>query len=309
MLLIGLAYVASALAGEGCQPLASGKKQQLESFIKARYVLPQEQTITLVESDVTDSECYRRLVFRSSTPGPALVLYLAPDHQHLVTSVMNLKLDPLVDRLRKLNEVNTMLTSGAVLSSINTGGEATVVAFVDFQCPYCKKFAAVLNELSPSERSRVRLVYRQLPLDIHEWAEDAAELSTCVAFQDTTSFWKLNEFLLAHQEELSKPTLLTKVLGFLVHNTTVDVTKVKNCISDKSFEASLRSDRQLAVDLGIRSTPVVYVDGQRVLVRSIEDLRGALHLKSLATRNQNQDQKSQRLGTCGQGDKTECQRR
>ena len=70
-------------------------------------------------------------------------------------------------------------------------------------------------------------------------------------------------------------------MDFLSHETSIDMEAVTACLSQKSFEDRLHRDEQLAMDLGITSTPSVFVNGQRISVRSIEDLRNALRTAQL----------------------------
>ncbi len=151
-----------------------------------------------------------------------------------------------------------------------------MVVFSDFQCPYCRRFAGFLNDLTPEERQKLQITYRQLPLNIHSWAQDAAALSACVALQDNAAFWKLHDFLFANQQELTKETVAGKALEFLSQEKAVDPNKVTSCLTEKGYQESLRRDQQLAMDLGIQGTPTVFLNGRRVSVRSIEDLRKAL---------------------------------
>jgi protein-disulfide isomerase len=271
--------VASKVQGsraESCKPLDSTDRPEIENFVKTWYKLPTNQTVTLTDSSIVDASCYRKLVFRASVPAPLLTLYLTPDGKHLVSGLMDLTVDPAIAQRKMREELADKLASGAVLTSGDEKAPAKMVVFSDFQCPYCKKFASIINELTPEERVQLQTIYRQLPLNIHPWARDAAALSTCVALQDKNGFWRLHDFLFAHQEELTKETLQSKALEFLSGETSVDTKGVSACLSQKLFEDSLHRDEQLAMDLGITGTPSVFLNGRRVSVRSVGDLRNAI---------------------------------
>ncbi len=142
--------------------------------------------------------------------------------------------------------------------------------------PYCKRFAGFLDDLTPEERAKLQITYRQLPLNIHSWAQDAAALSACVALQDKAAFWKLHDFLFSNQQALSKETLVGKALEFLSQDKAVDPQRVTSCLAEKAFQESLQRDQQLAMDLGINSTPTIFLNGGRISVRSVDDLRKAM---------------------------------
>lgn len=275
MIFISLAVAAGA--ADTCRPFTDGDRIKLEGYIKTWYALPEKQTVTLVDSNTVDPACYRELVFRASVPAPLLTLYLTPDGEHLVSGVMDLTVQPAIAQRKMRQQLAEKLSSGAWIVSGENGSAIKMVVFSDFQCPYFKRFAEIVLQLTPEERSKLQIIYRQLPLNIHPWARDAAALTTCVALQDESAFWRLHDFLFAHQEELSKDTLQEKVLDFLSHETPVDPKTVSACVSQKSFEDRLHQDEQLALDLGITSTPSVFISGRRVSVRTVDDLRSALH--------------------------------
>ena len=189
---------------------------------------------------------------------------------------MDLTVDPAVAQRMKQEEVEALLSSGALLTYGESNAPVKMTVFSDFQCPYCKRLASFVNELTPDERRKVQITYRQLPLNIHSWAQDAAALSACVALQDKAAFWKLHDFLFFEQQNLSKETLLSKAMSLLSQNKNFDTKKVSACLADRVFQESLQRDERLAMDLGINSTPTVFLNGRKIRVGSPQDLRAAM---------------------------------
>ena len=272
-----LAVTAIAAIAQPCPPLTESQQLAIEGFLKTWYQIPNEQSFALIDSTTVDSACYRKLVFRPSMPAPLLTLYLTPDGSHLVGSLMDLAVDPAVARRKKQNELHQLLTSGALLTTGSTFAPLKMVVFSDFQCPYCKRFAGLVNELAPEERSSLQITYRQLPLSIHPWARDAAALGACVAIQNQSAFWKLHDYLFSEQQRLSNENVKDNALAFLSQTKEVDVANVSACLTSKSYEEYLSRDENLAADLGIRSTPTVFLNGQAIRVTSLQDLRAAMH--------------------------------
>jgi uncharacterized membrane protein/predicted DsbA family dithiol-disulfide isomerase len=58
-------------------------------------------------------------------------------------------------------------------------GEATVVDFVDFECPFCRMTHAELEPLLEEHARQVHVVRRQMPLRSHLHAMDAARAACC----------------------------------------------------------------------------------------------------------------------------------
>jgi protein-disulfide isomerase len=78
----------------------------------------------------------------------------------------------------------------------------TLVEFADYQCPPCRRANADLDALLKRFPQRVRLTYRNYPLDkIHPHAHQAAVFAEAARIQG--HFWSAHDFLYSHQEKLS----------------------------------------------------------------------------------------------------------
>lgn len=245
-------FVRTVVQAQQCSKLATSDRLRLESFVAQWFKFPANQSLALAESDSVDAACYRKLIFRPSIPGPLLVLYLTPDKQHLVSNVLDLRVDPAITQRERQEELQRILERGAILTTGSKIAPAKLVVFSDFECPYCKQFSEIVDALTPEERSQLEIIYRQFPLDIHPWAREAAELTTCIALENKQAFWTAHRFLFAQQASLSKETLKDKLLDQVSRYSAVPPTSISMCLAQKSYEPALHNDIQLATDLGIR---------------------------------------------------------
>ena len=68
----------------------------------------------------------------------------------------------------------------------------TLVEYSDFECPVCKKLHDVLRGVLPNYSGKVRLVFKDFPIEqIHPWARTAAIAGRCAYQQDPVAFWFL----------------------------------------------------------------------------------------------------------------------
>ena len=58
-------------------------------------------------------------------------------------------------------------------------GMVTVVDFVDWECPFCRRTNLALEPIIAAHAARIRLVRRQVPLQMHPHAMDAARAACC----------------------------------------------------------------------------------------------------------------------------------
>ena len=82
----------------------------------------------------------------------------------------------------------------------------TVIEYGDFECPNCKQAAPALKLLLQRYAGRVRLVWRQFPLEeVHPHALHAALASETAGAQG--KFWPMHDLLFDNQKHLERPRL------------------------------------------------------------------------------------------------------
>ena len=133
----------------------------------------------------------------------------------------------------------------------STKARVGVVAYSDFQCPYCAKFARetlpqVLKEYVDS--GKAFFAFRHLPLDsVHLHAFRAAEASECGRRQDM--FWEVHDFLFANPTRLDSLSAHTfrKVRG-------LDLSSLASCLDGQAAN-TVTADATEARRVGITGTP------------------------------------------------------
>ncbi len=161
--------------------------------------------------------------------------------------------------------VSVPLDSSPTLGS--SSSPRALVAFLDFQCPFSKKLLPTLSSLVKTEPATYRLVFKHLPLASHPRA--AAAALAAIAAQNQGKFWEMAELLFDGQDNLTEE-------NFLEWAGRLGLDKKRFAADMKSplTAAKLSIDKKVAESLGIRSTPVTFVDGAPI--------RGALPPEALA---------------------------
>ena len=131
----------------------------------------------------------------------------------------------------------------------------TIVEFSDYQCPFCQRAEAVVDQVMQTYGNKVRLVFRDFPLPIHPQARPAAEAANCANAQG--KFWEYHAKLFANQSALGEDKLkeYAKDVG-------IDPAKFEQCLSGKSFSPAIDKDLAEAAKLGINGTPAFFVNGR-----------------------------------------------
>ena len=148
----------------------------------------------------------------------------------------------------------------------NPAGKVTIVEFSDFQCPYCTRGAATVEEILKKYPDDVRFVFKHFPLNFHPWAKPASIASLCAGKQSDDAFWTLHDKYFAEQKQLNPGNVLAKSKEYLA-GSGVDMAKWANCAENKESEeykaasAAVDADMALGQSLGVSGTPGFFVNG------------------------------------------------
>lgn len=127
----------------------------------------------------------------------------------------------------------------------------TLVEFLDYQCPYCRRFHA---ESFPELRKRyidagkLRFVARDLPLSFHANALSAAQAVRCAGEQG--KFWELRESLILHSNDLTLDSILR-----YAEQAGIDAARLRTCVETEKYKATVQSDADEAAALSLSGTP------------------------------------------------------
>jgi protein-disulfide isomerase len=135
------------------------------------------------------------------------------------------------------------------------GAPVTLVAFSDFQCPYCKAGAATLALLRARYGDKLRVVFRDFPLPFHKDAVKAAEAAACAAEQGR--FWQMHDRLFANQKSLAVADL-KRYAGEL----GLKEDAFSQCLDSGLQAAHWQRNKEDGARYGVSGTPAFFVNGR-----------------------------------------------
>lgn len=148
-------------------------------------------------------------------------------------------------------------------------GKVTIVEFIDFQCPYCRKLYAELQDILPAYGDKVRVVRHNAPLPFHEHAEYAARAAICA---EGTGHEEAMAHALFTADSLAPPIALSLAKGL---GMEADVMAL--CIPSEKTTAALKTDLEEAKAAGIEGLPTFYIGHQKFIgVQPPEVVRAAI---------------------------------
>ena len=139
----------------------------------------------------------------------------------------------------------------------DTSAPVIIVAFSDFQCPYCSRVLPTLDQLIKDYPGKIRLYFRHNPLPFHQDAPLAAQAA--VAAEKQGKFWEMHDKLFANQQSLKKVDLLR-----YAQEIGLDMTKFEADLESAETKQRVDGDLALAKKLGIQGTPNFMINGRPV---------------------------------------------
>jgi protein-disulfide isomerase len=133
----------------------------------------------------------------------------------------------------------------------------TMVEFGDFQCPYCRASENSVKEVRAKYGNKLRIVYMDFPLGIHEHAMDAANAARCAGEQD--KFWQYHDAIFADQSKLAPADLKASAakLG-------LNAKKFDACLEKAKYQPQIQQDMAEATKLGVTGTPTFFINGREI---------------------------------------------
>ncbi len=134
----------------------------------------------------------------------------------------------------------------------------TIVAFSDFQCPFCSRVVPTLHDLEKQYDGKIKVVFKHQPLPFHNNAKIAAAAS--MAANDQGKFWEMHDKLFANQQALDRPSLerYASELG-------LDMGKFKAALDSNKFDAYITADSAEGTRVGANGTPTFFINGRQVV--------------------------------------------
>lgn len=171
----------------------------------------------------------------------------------------------------------------------NPNALVTVVAFTDYECPYCAKADKTVLTLRAELGDDVRVALAMRPLPMHEHAAAAARAVLAAAQQGKGE--AMHARLFADQSALDEAGLTASARAVGLDLAAFDAAR-----NGPATTAALERMEKLASSLGANGTPTFFVNGRRLMgARPYEQFRALLeeeraHAKQLLAKGVARDQ-------------------
>lgn len=222
------------------------------------------------------------IYFSFSLPSFLVLQIFVPRMQSAENAQMN---SQVVTEWQKSSAVDLRIKESASLHDTDfvygpSDAKITLVEFSDFECPFCRQLTPQLKHLVDASQGRIRLVHKAYPLDqschpavdreMHKHSCKAEIMARCAGEQGKEKFWAMHDAIygLGWVDDDSLGELPTK-LG-------LNSDQFQACLWNSATKTRVQEDIKIGIDLGVRGTPMVFINGKPLAAPSIEAIEQIL---------------------------------
>ena len=152
----------------------------------------------------------------------------------------------------------------------NPESPVVLVEYLDFECPACRAYHAVVAELATQYGEEIAIVTRHFPLPFHQNGQPAAWAAEAAAKQG--QFKEMADLIFAKQDDWSGKAANVSLFYPYAEELGLDMDQFQE--DALSEEVKDKVDRHLAGGraVGVNSTPTFFLQGEKISnPRSLED--------------------------------------
>ncbi|HVA01234.1 MAG TPA: thioredoxin domain-containing protein [Terriglobia bacterium] len=241
---------------------SSGTQQKILQYVRERFGIPDGTKLTI--SPFQDSEFhdfYQTTIYvdngKQKTEQRAFVT--KDGHYMVIGNIYTLGTDP-----RKQVEHSISLKEQPTVGPADA--PVTIVEYADLECPMCARMHEFLeNSVIPKYGNKVRIVFKEFPLvSIHDWALTGAIATQCAYELDPSAYFHYRSMIFKNQTLINGANVRTLLLDF-GQRAGIDRLRLATCIDSKESLPRVEADAHEGQQLGIGSTPTLFVNGRPVV--------------------------------------------
>lgn len=156
-------------------------------------------------------------------------------------------------------------------------GAVTVIEFADFQCPSCRRaYAGNLGKSLKNPKRPIRLIFKNFPLENHEFAVPAAQAAEAAEKQG--KFWEMYTALFEGVDVVMSEDFIISA----AKKAGLNMDQFQKDWKSGEMKKRVEDDRKEAVALNIQYTPTFVVKDKNGKIEAVvgndgfEDIMGAI---------------------------------
>ncbi|MDO8492791.1 MAG: DsbA family protein [bacterium] len=170
------------------------------------------------------------------------------------------------------------------IDQVRGNGKVVLMEYSDFQCPACKAYFPLVEELIKEMGDKITFVYRNFPLTQHANAQVSARAAEAAGRQG--KFWEMYQKLFENQDtwaELSSSEAGAIFKGY-AKDIGLDLSKFDSDYVDPNIKGKILNDYKSGINLKVEGTPTFFLNGKKIVSpQNLEEFKKVIEAAALAT--------------------------
>jgi protein-disulfide isomerase len=172
------------------------------------------------------------------------------------------------NQLANVGAVAAQQISGRDIVLGNSNAEVTLIEYADYQCPFCAHFFSQTEPLLKKDyvqTGKAKMVFRNYQF-LGPESFKAAEAAECA--KDQGKFWEYHDALYTAEEtdgHENNGNLNRDLFVKLAGDLKLNLPAFERCIDSNKYADLIKKDFADAQAAGVNSTPVTFINGQKLV--------------------------------------------
>lgn len=139
--------------------------------------------------------------------------------------------------------------------------EVQILKYSDYQCPACKAYIPLEEQLKAEFGDMIEIEYRYFPLRGHQFADLAARAAEAARQQG--KFEEMHDLIFEYQEQWSQGDARQYFMDF-AEQIGLDMEQFESDLESEEVQETVNSQLQEGLRRTVNSTPTYFLNGQKL---------------------------------------------
>ena len=145
----------------------------------------------------------------------------------------------------------------------NAKAKVTLLEFGDLQCPACKSYEPLVEQVMHDFNGRIKLIFKHFPLtQVHKNAMAAAVFSEAAGRQG--KFWEVHDLLYKNQDEWGEITDPQPFFDKYAQSLKLNLDQIHKDGKDTALAYKINQSEDDGIAIGVDATPTFYLDSKKI---------------------------------------------
>ncbi|MDZ7720090.1 MAG: thioredoxin domain-containing protein [Balneolaceae bacterium] len=142
-----------------------------------------------------------------------------------------------------------------------TAQKVHILKYSDYQCPACKAYIPLQEQLKAEFGDMIEIEYRYFPLRGHQYADLAARAAEAARQQG--KFEEMHDLIFEYQEQWSQGGARDYFFDF-AEQIGLDMDQFESDLESEEVQQTVNSQLQEGIRRTVNSTPTFFLNGQKL---------------------------------------------